>query len=118
MLSKKKLIGESYFSFNINNYVTDRQNGQILNINIFYKYATTDYFDYIPLREDTLKIIDNHKNLDLYWDILAKNIGDMLYNKYLIKSIKVTLGVDSNEKKTSYEPGKHEATYILGDIMI
>jgi hypothetical protein len=106
-----------FFTFFINNYLTFRQNGQILNLEISYKFNLIDNFDYELARADAIAIIEDYKkNPNEYWGFVAKKIADTLYLKYKLLGIIVKIRVESNEKPDAFEPGIHGPTYLLGDM--
>ena len=107
-----------FFTFLINNFLTFRQNGQILNIEISYKFNLINSFDYELARADTIEIIkDYKKNPNEYWGLIAKRIAETLYLKYKLLGIIVKIRVLSNEKPQALEPGIHGPTYLLGDMI-
>ena len=106
------------FEFQISNFVTPRQGGQVINVGIYYKYRTEDYPNYLELREITISILNNFGDENTFWEIIAQEIGNTLFNKYCnqITGIKVKLSVLPHTTNNNFEPGLHGPTYTIGEI--
>jgi hypothetical protein len=106
------------FEFQINNFITKRQGGQAINVAIAYKYRGNDYPNYLDLREITINILNNFGDENTFWEYIAQEIGNTLYDKYIeqITGITVKLTVLPHTTNNNYEPGLHGPTYTIGDI--
>lgn len=75
------------FSFLIKDFRMDHQ-GQTnnLNLTISYRYAANitkaDYPDFRWLAKDVETLLTNYPNKDDYWEIVNKQITELLLNKY------------------------------------
>lgn len=112
----------NYFQFQIQQYHTQRQNGQTLNV--YVRYALKDglersqYPDYIPIRAALLSYLEPSEELpaDAYWEVIAERIGNALYERFPIKGVSIQLLVFPNEQAQPYEPGFHGPIYTKGKI--
>lgn len=116
----KVLRERNYFQFEIANYHTTRQSGQTLNVYIRYAYKpnldTKLYPDYRKLRAQAMKYLEPTTDLpiNVYWEIIATQLGKELMREYPLAAISVQLEVLDNP--TGNEPGTHGPIYTLGDI--
>lgn len=112
----------NYFQFAIAHYHTTRQSGQELNVYVRYAYKNNlpyeQYFDYRVAREDILKYLEPSEEFpkEVFWEILATQMGKQLMSKYPLKGVSVQLEVLDNPNKDSFEPGDHGPIYTIGEI--
>ncbi|WP_133128306.1 hypothetical protein [Legionella nagasakiensis] len=116
------ITSHNYFQFQIQQYHTQRQNGQTLNV--YVRYALKDglefsqYPDYIPIRAAVLDYLEPTAELpaDVYWEVIAERIGNTLYDNFPVKGVSIQLLVFPNEQAQPYEPGFHGPIYTKGKI--
>ena len=117
-----KKADKNYFQFAITHYHTNRQAGQIVNIYIRYAYkddlVEAEYPDYRLLRADSLKYMEPSDKFpeNVFWEILAAEMGKELMKNYPLAGISVQLEVLDNQDPNSYEPSNHGPIYTKGDI--
>ncbi len=118
--SNKVLPERNYFQFEIANYHTTRQSGQTLNVYVRYAYQqnldTKLYPDYRKLRDQSMKYLEPTAELpvNVYWEIIATQLGKDLMQNYPLRAISVQLVVLDNP--AGNEPGTHGPVYTIGDI--
>ncbi|MBI5448470.1 MAG: hypothetical protein HY939_07100 [Gammaproteobacteria bacterium] len=111
------------FQFQVKEYHTQRQSGQTLDLNIRYALkddlAISQYPDYRDLREKALHYLEPSEKLpaDVYWELIAQEIGTDLMSHYPLSGISVQILVYSNDDPGRYEPGLHGPTYTVGDVI-
>ena len=66
----------------------------------------------------TINILNNFGDENTFWEYIAQEIGNTLYDKYIeqITGITVKLTVLPHTTNNNYEPGLHGPTYTIGDI--
>jgi len=112
----------NYFQFVISKYHTPRQAGQTVDIYVRYAYKknlpSSQYPDYRELRTVVLKYMEpsNEFPADVFWEILASNMGNELMKDFPLDGVSIQLNVLDNPNPNSYEPGDHGPTYTVGDI--
>ncbi len=112
----------NYFHFAIPEYHTARQSGQTVNIHVKYAYKaglpSAEYPDYRILRSRILKYMEPSDEFpaDVYWEILAAQMGKELMNDFPLEGISIQLTVLDNPNPDSYEPGDHGPVYTAGNI--
>lgn len=112
----------NYFQFMVPKHHTVRQSGQVLNIYIRYAYKKdlpiTEYPDYRLLRSKALNYMESSTELpeDVFWEIIAQQIGKDLMRNFPLAGISVQLEVLDNQNPDAYEPGDHGPIYTIGDI--
>lgn len=106
------------FEFKITNFITKRQGGQSIDVGIFYKYRSDNYPNYLDLRDITIDILNNYGDENTFWELIAQEIGNTLFKKYIyqITGIQVNLNVTPHTTNNNYEPGLHGPTYTIGDL--
>ncbi len=111
------------FQFQINEYHTQRQSGQTLEV--YIRYALKDtlnsdlYPDYKDLRKVALSYLEPTKEfpINTYWELIATAIGNELMKKFPLSGVSVQLLVHANETGEIYEPGFHGPIYTIGDVI-
>lgn len=111
------------FQFQISNYHTTRQSGQV--IDVFVRYAMKDdvdytkYPDYRELRKIALKYLEPTSDLpvNIFWEVIAAKMAKDLMKRYPFAGISVQLLVHPNETGDIYEPGFHGPIYTVGDVI-
>lgn len=119
---KNTTATHNYFQFQIQQYHTQRQTGQTLNV--YVKYAlkpgldASQYPDYVPMRQVVLNYLEPTEELpaNVFWEIIAQKIGDELYNKFPVEGVSVQMMVFPSEPDHMYEPGFHGPIYTKGNI--
>lgn len=115
-----KPIEKNYFQFAISKYHTSRQSGQTVDIHVRYAYKknlpTTKYPDYRILRTVVLHYMEPSDEFpaDIYWEILATQIGRELMHNFPLQGVSVQLHVLDNPEGN--EPGDHGPTFTIGNI--
>lgn len=118
-----KPVQESHlFQFQIQQIKTERQGGQTVTAYVRYalrdKLNFADFPDYKPMRECVLSYFQPSEALprDIYWEVIAAEIGKDLMKNYPLKGVSVQLQVFPNISGSIVEPGFHGPTYTLGQI--
>ncbi len=112
----------NYFQFAIPKYLTTRQSGQTVNIYVRYAYKkdlpTSEYADYRELRAKILNYMEPSDAFpaDVFWEILATNMGRELMKDYPLDGVSIQLTVLDNPNPNSYEPGDHGPVFTTGKI--
>ncbi|QDP72711.1 hypothetical protein FOG18_09160 [Legionella israelensis] len=110
------------FQFQIQQYHTQRQGGQELNVYVCYALKkdldSSQYPDYRLLRKQVLDYLEPSDELptNTYWEIIAERIGDDLFAQFPIEGVSVQLLVFPNESGEMYEPGFHGPIFTKGKI--
>lgn len=118
--AQKIPVEKNYFQFEVANYHTTRQRGQTLNLYVRYAYKenldTSLYPDYRKLRDQAMKYLEPTAKYpaNVYWEILATQLGNDLMRNYPLSAISVQMEVLDNP--AGNEPGTHGPVYTLGDI--
>jgi hypothetical protein len=113
---------QTNFQFQIQQYATHRQGGQMLNVYIRYGLKSgldkTQYPDYRDLRKVVMTYLEPSSDLpeNTFWEIIAQKIGNQLYHQFPVAGVSVQLLVFPNESGQIYEPGFHGPIYTIGNI--
>jgi hypothetical protein len=107
------------FSFDILDLVVNRQGQQTLNVFVNYQYNIFyENFDYEPLREYIISILESTIDDLTKWEYLVIFIAQTAYMKYkAISGIKIQIVVESNPNGYYPEPGDHGPTYVYGEFV-
>ena len=111
------------FQFQINDYHTQRQAGQTLDV--YVRYAMQDnvdysqYPDYRELRNIVAGYLEPSDSLPVntFWEIIAEKIAANLQSRYPLSGISVQLLVYPNVNGGISEPGFHGPIYTIGDVL-
>lgn len=120
--AKEKQLEKNYFQFVISKYHTLRQGGQTVNIYVRYAYKqglpTNEYCDYRKLRERVLKYMEPTDDFptNVYWEILATEMGRELIDDFPLDGVSVQLEVLDNPSGEVFEPGDHGPIFTTGNI--
>jgi hypothetical protein len=115
--------GKNNFQFQISEYHTQRQGGQILDLYIRYAMKEdvdySKYPDYRELRKIAVKYLEPTDALPVntYWEVIAAKLAKDLMSKYPISGISTQVLVYPNENGAIYEPGFHGPIYTEGDVV-
>lgn len=115
--------GNNNFQFQISEYHTKRQAGQVLDV--YVRYAMKDevkysqYPDYRELRKIAMKYLEPTADLPIntYWEIIAAKMSEELMASYPLSGVSIQMLVYPNEKGTIYEPGFHGPIFTVGDAI-
>jgi hypothetical protein len=111
------------FQFQLNEYHTQRQSGQTLDMYIRYslkdEVAYSQYPDYRELRSIAITYLEPTAKFpaDTYWEVIAAAIGEDLMARYPLSGVSIQLLVYPNENSNTYEPGFHGPIYTTGDVI-
>lgn len=107
------------FQFDILNLKVARQGDQIINAFIKYQYINYfDGFDYRPLRDFVLNVLESTIDIDTFWENLAVYIAHKSIQLFpQIAGIKIELIVLSNPDGEISEPGDHGPVYTYGNYL-
>lgn len=97
---------EEIFTFQMPIYAIQHQGGAILNIKLAYRLtpeaiAQRDYPDIMPIRKDIDNFFVNYPNETDFWEILNRNLAQLLLDKYPQMS---SLSLEINVMPTPQEP--------------
>lgn len=110
------------FQFQIQQYHTQRQGGQEMNVYVRYALRkgldSSQYPDYRLLRKVVLGYLEPTDELptDIFWEIIAEHIGNDLLAQFPIEGVSVQILVFPNESGAIYEPGFHGPVFTKGKI--
>jgi hypothetical protein len=110
------------FMFQVLDVDTPRQEGQVVDLFVKYRYArglaTADYPDYREVRQrvlDFIKIRPEEPGME-YWEVLDRDLVRQLQKSFPFSGVSVQLRVHPSERPGLSEPGIHAAIATVGDV--
>lgn len=108
--------------FQVMNYQTANQGGQIINLYFHYRYQSglpeEQIPNYVDLRTAALSFMDDvDAAANPYWETLNKQLCGQLKSDYPLEAISCQLQVYPDDRTgLPYEPGFHSSIHTIGDI--